>query len=71
MRTRRLQSCPAFADAPPAIRQGLPLADALETGFIGSRIPPQRRPQLVQQWFGNWAELGWICAPDLESLIKD
>ena len=54
-----------------AIRQGLPLADALETGFIGSRIPPQRRPQLVQQWFGNWAELGWICASDLESLIKD
>ena len=54
-----------------AIRQGLPLADALETGFIGSRISPQRRPWLVQRWFGNWAELGWICAPDLESLIKD
>jgi hypothetical protein len=52
-----------------AIRQGLPLADALETGFIGSRVPPQRRPRLVQQWFGNWAELGWICAPELESLI--
>ena len=54
-----------------AIRQGLPLADALETGFIGSRIPPQRRPGLVQRWFGNWAELGWICAPDLETLIRD
>ncbi len=54
-----------------AIRQGLALADALETGFIGSRIPPARRPRLVRQWFANWAELGWICAPDLETLIKD
>jgi len=54
-----------------AIRQGLPLADALETGFIGSRIPQTRRPKLVSEWFANWAELGWICAPDLESLIKD
>jgi hypothetical protein len=53
-----------------AIRQGLPLADALETGFIGSRVPQQHRARLVQQWFGTWAELGWICAPELESLIK-
>jgi hypothetical protein len=53
-----------------AIRQGLALADALESGFIGSRIPEPQRAGLVQQWFGSWAELGWICAPDLESLIK-
>jgi hypothetical protein len=53
-----------------AIRQGMPLADALETGFIGSRVLPQRRPRLVQKWFGTWAELGWICAPELESLIQ-
>jgi hypothetical protein len=54
-----------------AIRQGLPLADALETGFIGTRVPAARRPQLVRQWFATWAELGWICAPDLESLMKE
>ena len=54
-----------------AIRQGLPLADALETGFVGSRIPSHRRAPLVQKWFAGWAELGWICAPDLESLIKE
>jgi len=54
-----------------AIREGVPLADAIETGFIGSRIPQKSRAKLVQQWFGNWAELGWICAPDLESLIKE
>lgn len=52
-----------------ALRQGLPLADALATGFIGSRLPQSRRPQMVRQWFSTWAELGWICAPDLESLI--
>jgi Putative DNA-binding domain len=54
-----------------AIRQGLPLADALDTGFIGSRIPVPRRAPLVQQWFATWAELGWLCAPDLESLISE
>jgi hypothetical protein len=54
-----------------AIRQGLPLADALETGFVGSPIPSHRRAPLVQKWFAGWAELGWICAPDLESLIKE
>jgi hypothetical protein len=54
-----------------AIRQGLFLGDALESGFIGSRIPESQRSRLVQQWFSAWAELGWICAPDLESLIKD
>ncbi len=36
-----------------AIRQGLPLADALETGFIGSRIssaaPPATGARVVRQ----------------------
>jgi Putative DNA-binding domain len=53
-----------------AIRQGFPLAQAIEAGFAGSRIPAKHRVQKVQQWFGTWAELGWICAPQLESLIK-
>lgn len=53
-----------------AIRQGLPIGDALQTGFIGSRIAAGRRAQQVQTWFATWAELGWICAPDLESLVK-
>ncbi|MDE3200762.1 MAG: putative DNA-binding domain-containing protein [Acidobacteriota bacterium] len=54
-----------------AIRQGIGLADALATGFVGSRIPAERRAAQVQQWFANWAELGWICTPPLESIIKD
>jgi hypothetical protein len=52
-----------------AIRQGLPLAEALEAGFRDSRTPEGRRPQRVREWFANWAELGWICAPDLDSLL--
>ena len=54
-----------------AIRQGLPLAEALDKGFRDSRIPEARRPRQVQEWFANWAELGWICAPDLDSLTQE
>jgi len=53
-----------------AIRQGVPLADAIATGFVGSKVPESRRAKLVQEWSGNWAQLGWICAPDLEPLMK-
>ena len=53
-----------------AIRQGLTLALAIEAGFAGSRIPAKRQAQKVQSWFATWAELGWVCAPELESLIK-
>jgi hypothetical protein len=45
-----------------ALRDGSALAEAIETGFTGSRIPGLQRPERVQQWFGSWAELGWICA---------
>ena len=53
-----------------AIRQGVSLADAIETGFIASHVPQSRRTGLIQQWFASWAEQGWICAPDLESLVR-
>ena len=51
------------------LRRGLPLTEALEAGFAGSRTPAASRPQRVKEWFANWAELGWICAPDLDSLL--
>jgi hypothetical protein len=51
-----------------AIGRGLPLAEALDAGFAGTGIVGTRRPRLVREWFANWAELGWICAPDLDSL---
>jgi hypothetical protein len=52
-----------------AIRQGLPLAEALAAGFADSRIPEPRRAPRVREWFATWAELGWICAPDLEAIL--
>ena len=54
-----------------AIRRGLPLAEALQEGFAESRLPAPRQAKLVQHWFATWAELGWICAPDLEPLMSD
>lgn len=53
-----------------AIRQGLPLVSAIEAGFAGARMPESRRPKRIMEWFQNWAELGWICAPDIESLVR-
>jgi len=53
-----------------AIRDGRTLGEALEAGFAGSSVPEGRHPQRVQKWFTTWAELGWICAPDLELLAQ-
>jgi len=54
-----------------AIRAGQPLGAALEAGFRDSRIPEPRRAGRVRAWFATWAELGWICAPELESLVRN
>jgi len=54
-----------------AIQQGLGLSEAIEAGFQGSQAHASSRPRLVGEWFTNWAELGWICAPDLESLLEN
>jgi len=52
-----------------AIADGSPLAEAIAAGFAESRIPETRQARCIQQWFSTWAELGWICAPDLESQL--
>jgi hypothetical protein len=44
-----------------AIHSGLSLGEALEAGFVGTRKPPSRWPKMVEQWFADWAEFGWIC----------
>jgi Putative DNA-binding domain len=51
-----------------AIRRGIPLGKAIEIGITGSRASDARRPQRIRQWFTSWAELGWICAPELKEL---
>jgi len=53
-----------------AIRRGLTLVQALHAGLAESRLPEPRRALLVRGMFSNWAELGWVCAPELESLIQ-
>ena len=50
-----------------ALGQGRPLGEAMEAGFAESAIPEKRRVARVQGWFGTWAELGWICAADVEA----
>ena len=50
-----------------SIHQGLSLGEALEVGFRDSSKPEARHPALVRAWFSHWAELGWICAPELDS----
>lgn len=52
-----------------AIRDGKPLGEAIDTGFQESKIANARRARLVREWFTNWAELGWICAPELEEIL--
>lgn len=53
-----------------AIRRGLSLGEALESGLAHSRLLESRRAALVKEMFSNWAELGWVCTPELESLIS-
>jgi hypothetical protein len=53
-----------------ALGQGLPLGEALEAGFRDSIKPEARQPGLVRAWFSHWAELGWVCAPELDSLLE-
>jgi hypothetical protein len=54
-----------------ALHGGMPLAEALEAGFADSRKPEARYAAMVQKWFATWAQLGWICAPELEPLMQD
>ena len=53
-----------------ALRDGHTLEAALESGFADSRVPASHRASKVQVWFTTWAELGWICAPDLNLLLN-
>ena len=53
------------------LRAGLSLGEALEAGFRDSAKPDARRPVPVREWFSHWAELGWICAPELDSLLDN
>jgi hypothetical protein len=44
-----------------ALREGKALGKAIEAAFRTSRVPAEDRATSVQQWFQNWAALGWFC----------
>ena len=54
-----------------ALGAGQPLGEAIEAGFRDSARLEARRPKLVQAWFSRWALLGWICAPELDSMLQE
>ena len=47
-----------------ALKQGKALQKAAEQAFRSTSIPANQLPGLVQQWFHNWAALGWFCLPE-------
>ena len=44
-----------------ALRQGKTLDRAIDTALRKSSISLEKRAASVQQWFQNWAALGWFC----------
>src|SRR5713101_2689919 len=43
-----------------ALREGKPLGKAIDLAFRKSAIPLDKRAGNVQEWFQNWAALGWF-----------
>jgi len=44
------------------LRDGKSLGRAIDAAFRKSRVPPEERAGMVQQWFLNWSALGWFCS---------
>jgi hypothetical protein len=53
-----------------ALRDGKALGKAIETAFTKSKVAESERSALVQQWFQNWARLGWFCKPEKKAPKK-
>jgi hypothetical protein len=47
-----------------SLRQGKKLGKSLDAAFRSSAMPFEQRAASVQQWFQNWATLGWFCRPE-------
>jgi hypothetical protein len=46
-----------------ALSEQEPLSEAIEKAFENSSMPEEDRVSSLQEWFANWAELGWFCRP--------
>jgi hypothetical protein len=53
-----------------ALRDGKTLGQAIEVAFTKSKVIESQRSALVQQWFQNWATLGWFCKPQKKAAKK-
>jgi hypothetical protein len=53
-----------------ALSKQKPLEQAIDIAFENSSMPEHERVVALQQWFGNWAELGWFCRPKLKLVHK-
>jgi hypothetical protein len=50
------------------LRSGKTLGRAIDATFRKSSMPPEERAASVQQWFQNWATLGWFCKPEQKAV---
>ena len=51
-----------------ALRGGKTLGRAIDASFRKSSMRPEERAASVQQWFQNWATLGWFCKPEQKAV---
>jgi hypothetical protein len=45
------------------LQANVPLEDAIERAFANSHLSDMECIAAIQQYFENWAELGWFCGP--------
>jgi hypothetical protein len=53
-----------------ALQDGKSLSDAVAFAFKGGVVPESRILATVQNWFSNWASLGWLCQPNDQEFIS-
>jgi hypothetical protein len=44
-----------------AFQQGQPIGKGLDSALAGSELEPAALQVKIQNWFANWARLGWLC----------
>jgi hypothetical protein len=44
-----------------AISRQLPIREAIEGAFEGSSASVEEQLAVLEEWFANWARLGWLC----------
>jgi hypothetical protein len=50
-----------------SLRQGNLLGPALDHALRGSRLRENELAQRLQEWFAEWAQMGWFCKPQPNS----